>query len=148
MSAGVRIRPAGPEDAAACAALAGLCFPDPWPLSGFEDELENPDSVFLIAGESGAVSGFAAARCLAPEGELLDIAVSPGCRRQGMGAALLNAVLRGLAERGTDTVFLEVRASNAPAIALYAANGFTPCGRRKNYYTRPAEDAILMKRSL
>ena len=148
MSGALTIRPAGAPDAAAAAALAAVCFPDPWPVSGFAAELENPDSVFLVCGPPEALHGFAVARSCAPDGEILDIAVAPAARRQGLGAALLLAALQALQRRGVTDVYLEVRASNAPAIALYAANGFAPCGRRKNYYARPVEDAILMKRSL
>ena len=145
MRAAVSIRPAAPADVPAVAALAALCFSDPWPVFGFQAELDNPDSLFLVAENPDGLAGFAVARCLSPEGEILDLAVAPAGRRQGVGGALLDALLAALARRDVHAVFLEVRASNTAALALYAARGFSQCGRRKNYYTRPVEDAILMK---
>ena len=142
------IRPAALTDLAAVVQVENACFSVPWSEKSLADELQNPDSVFLAAEAGGAVCGFCSLRCLGPEAEILNVAVLPDCRRQGMGALLVSAVLAAAGSRGVDTIFLEVRASNAPAIGLYSRHGFAPCGRRKNYYERPTEDAILMKRSL
>jgi ribosomal protein S18 acetylase RimI-like enzyme len=78
----------------------------------------------------------------AGEAELLRIAVSPEARGQGLGRTLLEACQRDLAETGMDRLFLEVRASNAPAIGLYRACGWKPVGRRPGYYP-DGEDAAL-----
>ena len=77
-----------------------------------------------------------------PDGAVLS--TEPGCRRQGVADALVTGLLHRAAAIGLATVTLEVRQSNAPAIALYHKHGFVPVGRRKNYYTAPTEDAILM----
>ena len=83
-------------------------------------------------------------RVVAGEGELLRIAVHPDTRRQGVGRALLRAVLSAVADACPLGVFLEVRASNVAARHLYAREGFVEHGRRRDYYHAPREDAILM----
>jgi ribosomal protein S18 acetylase RimI-like enzyme len=87
----------------------------------------------------GVVRGWAALRSLgAGEWELLQVEVQEGFRRRGLARALLAAALEG-------TVFLEVRASNAGAIALYSTLGFAITGRRRDYYSAPREDALVME---
>jgi ribosomal-protein-alanine N-acetyltransferase len=92
------------------------------------------------------VGGYIVALDAADEGEILNLAVAPGGRRRGLGRALVDAMLDTLADRGVRHVYLEVRESNAPARALYAALGFAEAGRRKAYYRRPVEDAIVLRR--
>ena len=82
----------------------------------------------------------------ADEGEILNLAVAPSGRRHGLGRALVRDILDALARRGVRHVYLEVRESNAPARALYGAHGFQEAGRRKQYYRRPVEDAIVLRR--
>ena len=81
----------------------------------------------------------------ADEGEILNLAVSPAGRRHGLGRALVEKAVATLRERGVGQIYLEVRESNAPARALYAARGFKEVGRRKQYYRRPVEDAIVLR---
>lgn len=89
------------------------------------------------------IAGFLAARRTAPdEAEILNLAIEPRFRRRGFARRLLEYALL----RQPLTLYLEVRASNAPARALYASLGFTEYGRRPAYYSHPAEDAILMRR--
>lgn len=102
----------------------------------------------VVATEKGRLAGFAVARQVAPdEYEILNLAVDPAVRRRGLGRTLLATLLR-LPGR---TLYLEVRASNAPARALYASAGFVESGVRKGYYPglpqpdSPPEDAIVMK---
>ena len=78
------------------------------------------------------------------EGNLDNIAVAPAYRRQGVAAALIETLLRRARELSLACVMLEVRQSNAPAIALYESFGFAPVGKRKGYYEKPREDAVLM----
>lgn len=127
------------------AALERLCFPaDPWSPETFMAALENPSTAILLAqGGDGAVLGYAVLSAVLDEGNLDNIAVAPGCRRRGVADALLSA-LTGFGRENLSALMLEVRASNAPAIALYEKHGFVPVGRRKNYYDAPREDAILM----
>ena len=104
-------------------------------------------ALFLVAeADGGAVAGYVVALDAADEGEILNLAVAPSGRRHGLGRTLVEEVLDALADRGVRKVYLEVRESNAPARALYAAHGFKEAGRRKRYYRRPEEDAIVLRR--
>ncbi len=127
------------------AALEKLCFPaDPWSEALFREALDNPAVAILLAqGEGGAVLGYAVLSAVLDEGNLDDIAVHPEHRRQGVADALLGA-LTDFGREHLSALMLEVRASNAPAVALYEKHGFAAVGRRKNYYDAPREDAILM----
>ena len=127
------------------AALEQVCFPaDPWSEELFRAALENPRVCILLAQEEdGAILGYAVLSVILDEGSLDNIAVAPHCRRQGVADALLSA-LTGFGRDHLAVLMLEVRASNAPAIALYEKHGFAAVGRRKNYYSAPKEDAILM----
>ena len=127
------------------AALEKVCFPaDPWSEALFRDALGSPHTALLLAeGEDGAVLGYAVLSAVLDEGNLDNIAVAPDCRRQGVADALLS-VLTDFGRANLSVLFLEVRSSNLPAIALYEKHGFVPAGRRKNYYETPREDALLM----
>ena len=104
-----------------------------WPVA---DYLEHS---FHVAEDSGNVAGFAVWRGVGEgEWELLNLAVDPAFRRRGAGRRLVSALPAG-------RVFIEVRASNAAAQALYAASGFTVIGRRRGYYQSPPEDGIVMQ---
>ena len=100
-----------------------------------------------VLGEE--VVGFAGMQQVLDEGYITNIAVAESCRRKGLGRAMLGALIDHCRESGASFLTLEVRQSNAPAIALYESMGFLPEGRRKNFYRQPTEDAILMtKRDL
>jgi len=126
-------------------AIEQSVFADPWSTQDFRDCVSS-DALFLIAETGEGVAGYVVALDAADEGEILNLAVAPGGRRAGLGRALVKEVLAALAERGVEHVYLEVRESNAPARALYAAHGFVEAGRRKQYYRRPVEDAIVLRR--
>ena len=84
----------------------------------------------------------------ADEGEVANLAVTPRLRQRGFGLALLDSVLAEAAERGTTSLFLEVRESNAAARKLYASRNFEEVGRRKRYYRSPEEDALILRCTL
>lgn len=140
-----RIVPMTAAQLPAVAALEKVCFPaDPWSEALFQAALDNPSVAVLLAlGEGGGLLGYAVLSAVLDEGNLDNIAVAPDYRRQGVADALLSALI-GFGREHLSVLMLEVRASNAPAIALYEKHGFTPVGRRKNYYGAPKEDAILM----
>lgn len=140
-----RIVPMTAAHLPAVAALEKACFPaDPWSEGLFRDALDNPHTAILLAeGEDGAVLGYAVLSTVLDEGNLDNIAVARPARRNGVADALLSA-LTGFGREHLACLMLEVRASNAPAIALYEKHGFTAAGRRKNYYDAPCEDAVLM----
>ena len=132
---------ARPEHIPAMASLERICFPaDPWP----EEIIARWRERFIVAVEDDAVVGYAAVSSVLDEGSLDNIAVAPEYRRQGVGEALLRQVLCRGGEQGLAVFYLEVRDGNDPAIALYQKHGFVEVGRRKNYYEKPKEDAILM----
>jgi [ribosomal protein S18]-alanine N-acetyltransferase len=118
-------------------------FADPWSTQDFRDCVSF--ALFLIAEEQGEIAGYVVALEAADEGEILNLAVGEGGRRRGLGRALVEAIVSALSERGVREVYLEVRESNAAARALYAAFGFKDVGRRKAYYRRPVEDAIVLR---
>ena len=127
----------------ACEALGTACLPEGWHFASLLAETKKPGGCVLAAlDENGGLLGFLTACCVAGEGELTTIAVAPAYRRQGIAAYLLRELL---AAWGEADVYLEVRQSNAPAIALYRKLGFTEAGVRKRFYTAPEEDAVVMK---
>lgn len=115
-----------------------------WTHSQLEQELENPRTVFLVATVEQRIVGHVFAWKTLDELEILTVAVRPEHRKQGLGRALLHTLLM---TEGVTVVFLEVRASNSAARALYRSSGFQETGTRKRYY-RDGEDAVLMRRSL
>lgn len=122
--------------------------PSPWTAAQLASEHDQGGGWQFVAeaGASGRVCGFVCGRSYAGEGELLKIAVGLEYRRQGIAVQLLAHALRYLAEQGVECCFLELRAGNLPALALYERFGFRRVGLRKGYYASSLEDAILMKR--
>ena len=146
---GVMVRPAAEGDLAAIHAIECASFGDPWSLEGFRDLLEHPRAKLEVAvGAGDDVLGYAVAWYVADESEIANIAVAPRARRKGVGALLLDRILHAAAAFGAKTVFLEVRESNDEARKLYEAREFEIAGRRVQYYRKPDEDALIMRRKL
>ena len=125
--------------------LERVCFPDPWSRNMLKEELENDLAAFLVALDGqGAVAGYAGLQVVLDEGYILNVAVRPDCRRQGVAGQLLQVFLNFAKGNQLSFLTLEVRASNYAAIALYGSRGFRGVGRRKNYYEHPREDAVIM----
>ncbi len=121
-------------------------FSRPWSQDSWESELYNTTVSLVVAEtEEGYVLGYGVLGVILDEGCLEKLAVREDCRRQGVAQAILGSYLR-YGEENLAFITLEVREDNAPAIALYAKNGFTEVGRRKNYYSEVHKDAILMPR--
>ena len=120
------------------------CFSCPWSRNSLAAALirEGYDTLGLLLGDT--LVGYAVISTVFEDCDLQNLAVAPPYRRAGYGKALLNACLTRAEERGAQRVFLEVRRGNTAAIALYSSAGFAPYGVRKNYYTHPVEDAVLM----
>ncbi len=133
---------------AAVAALERLCCPDPWSETLIAGELDNPLSLWYVALCAGDVAGYAGAQAVGPQADLMNLAVDPARRRGGIAAALLRALEARLSGDGVRELFLEVRPSNAAALALYRRAGFLEAGRRKNYYLKPKEDALILRKEL
>ncbi|HNX99921.1 MAG TPA: ribosomal protein S18-alanine N-acetyltransferase [Oscillospiraceae bacterium] len=121
------------------------CFSVPWTMAQLTGQLPDGEHLFLAAvDEAGAVAGYVGAQLAADEGYISNVAVSPAYRRLGVGGALIDALKERASARTLAFLTLEVRETNAAARALYEKHGFTVVGRRKNYYEKPREDAILM----
>ena len=127
------------------AALEKLCFSDPWSENSIAYELTNRLSYWLVAVENGEVVGYIGSQSVLGESDMMNVAVHPDHRRKGIAEALVLALAKDLKERDNVCLTLEVRVSNAPAIALYEKLGFTQVGRRPNYYRNPKEDALILK---
>ncbi len=107
-------------------------------------QLASADPAAWVAELNGLLVGFLIGRVVADEFEILNMAVYRAHRRSGIGSKLLETALEFSRTAGCARVYLEVRASNGPAIALYARHGITECGRRALYYRDPVEDAVLL----
>lgn len=142
----LRILPMEERHIAQIAALERECFSSPWSEAMIREEKESECARYLIAEQDGAVCGYVGIHVILDEGYITNIAVAPACRRQGIAKRLLSALLDEMQRLAFLT--LEVRAGNAPAIALYEQFGFQNVGVRKNYYTKPCEDACLMTKWL
>ena len=128
------------------AALEKECFSSPWSEAMLEDALFDPQASFIVAeDEEGNILGYAGLHVTLDEGYIDNVAVERDARRHGVASALLDVFCRfGAAKLAFLT--LEVRASNAPAIALYEKYGFQRAGLRPKYYDKPREDAVIMTR--
>jgi ribosomal-protein-alanine N-acetyltransferase len=121
-----------------------LCFSSPWSYDSIAGELENPHAVFYVALLDGKVSGYAGMMSVAGEGYIANIAVDPLCRRKGIAASLLKKLEGYALDNGLEFLSLEVRQSNAAAISAYEDAGYKTVGKRRNFYTDPPEDGLIM----
>lgn len=155
MRAGLWLERASRDDVPALAALEADCFPHPWTLVQFEEEVSYgpPGAVLVLrtpapGGPSRGIRAYCVYRLTLDEMEILDVAVRQGWRREGLGRWLLRFALAKAARTGARRAFLEVRASNSPALALYEALGFARLSVRRGYYNEPCEDALVLGREL
>ena len=128
------------------AALERICFADPWSEMSIASELQNLWSYWLVALEDDRVIGYVGSQSSIDEADIMNVAVHPDFRRQGIAEALINRLVADLKERDIYALLLEVRVSNTPAITLYEKLGFSQVGRRKNYYHNPKEDALILRK--
>ena len=143
----IRITRATPDLLPEIAAIEQETFTDAWSEAALSESMEQPHAIFLVAEEPrGQVVGYAIAYCALDEAEVINVAVRREHRRRGYGDALLKKLIAECEARGAASIFLEVRQSNEGAIRLYEGLGFKETGTRKNYYSHPVEDALLMAR--
>lgn len=144
-------RPATLEDLTAIMALEHASFPtDAWSEAMMREELASPHGWYVVVEEAGRFVGYAGLRAArgAADADIQTITIDAGARGRGRGRALLRTLLEEAARRDVRDVFLEVRADNPVAQALYASEGFTEVGRRPRYYQPDDVDAIVMKLDL
>ena len=120
------------------------CFSAPWTEKMLRAQLDGERCVFLTALEGGTVLGYVGMTFVLDEGYISNVAVAPLWRRRGAGGALIAELIRRGRALNLAFLTLEVREGNAPAVALYAKYGFRVVGRRRGYYEKPREDALLM----
>ncbi len=144
------MRRARMEDLEAAHKMGIECFPaESWTLEGLAAELEREFAQFDVAElEGGGIIGYIIAWCVTDEVHLLQVATTPEWRRRGVANCLLDKVIESSKASGARVVFLEVRASNEAAQALYRARGFSMLGVRRGYYEQPREDAVVMASTL
>ena len=142
----ITIRKMKAEDVPQIATLEAACFSVPWDAASLAAELENPLSLWLTAAEGQTVAGYIGSQSVLGEADMMNLAVAPSHRRQGIARALVLELIRELTAAGVTCLTLEVRAGNAPALALYESLGFAEIGLRKNYYIRPREDAKILRK--
>ncbi|MCF0121561.1 MAG: ribosomal protein S18-alanine N-acetyltransferase [Oscillospiraceae bacterium] len=124
--------------------IEATSFGIPWSEGSFLSEIYSEDAHFEAALDGDTVTGYCVTHFSPDEGELYKIAVRSDLRRGGIASALMASAVAEAERRGAARLFLEVRAGNAPAIALYKKYGFVSAGVRRGYYDRPKEDALVM----
>ena len=144
------------------AGLLNLCFSDPWSEEALEESCRQGDYLqlcaWLPAGETGEgetgwtgedrfLVGYVGLKTVLDEGDITNVCIHPDWRGRGLASCLLEALLDRARQKGIDRIYLEVRTSNTPAIALYKKAGFGDVGMRKAYYEKPREDALVMCRA-
>ncbi len=142
----MNIVPMCEEHVSQVAALEVICFSDPWSEKSVASELTNPLSLWLVAVEGDNVAGYIGSQTVEGETDMMNVAVHPDWRRQGIGENLILSLVETLKEKGSHSLTLEVRASNEPAQKLYEKLRFVQVGLRKNYYRNPKEDACILQK--
>lgn len=134
-----------PDDVGEVKALLDACFgSSAWSEQSILSELEKSDSYCTVAVKDGVIVGYLAFEQIADEGSIIEVAVHPDCRRQGIAKRLIESASD--ASEGLSEVFLEVRESNMPAVALYEGLGFERIALRRDYYDAPKENAVIMRK--
>ena len=128
------------------AQLERLCFSMPWSENSIRYELTNPLALWLVAVDGDVVAGYVGSQSVMGEADMMNLAVFPDYRRQGIGEMLVKRLVEELTANAVSSLTLEVRASNTGAIELYNKLGFAQVGRRPNYYKNPKEDALILRK--
>ena len=123
------------------------CFSDPWNAQAFESGMNSPFFYGILFEEAGQVCAYACEMVVFEDAEILNVAVAPAFRRQGLGEKLLHALADFAKNKGAERLLLEVREGNSPARGLYEKQGFSAFGMRKNYY-EDGENAVVMQKTI
>lgn len=144
----VSIRRMTEADASAVASISTAAIQDSWTEKAFIDIIQNPVYLNLVAKTNDIIIGYISVSMAADEADITNIAIDSRYRRNGIADKLLQCTFEYASNEGINKIFLEVRQSNLPAIALYEKNDFITLGIRKNYYSNPKEDAIIMQKNI
>lgn len=144
-----RFRRMAPADLEAVDGIERLVYSHPWTRGNFADSLDAGYHCWVIEC-GGGLAGYCVVMIAAGEAHLLNLSIAAPLQRRGLGSALLQFAVRLAQEHGAQTVYLEVRESNAAGRALYAGHGFAEIGLRRAYYPADAgrEDAVTMEKKL
>ncbi|MDE7299480.1 MAG: ribosomal protein S18-alanine N-acetyltransferase [Lachnospiraceae bacterium] len=132
------------EDLAQVTDIEKAVFSDPWSREGFESSMQKTENLYLVVEEEGRIAAYCGLWGVAGEGQICNVAVREDARGRGLAFVMLSELLRQGREAGLSAFTLEVRVSNMAAIHVYRRLGFMGAGIRKNFYTKPNEDALIM----
>lgn len=119
-------------------------FSKPWSEKSITESFLSQSNIFFVAEINGKIVGYIGMTLSIDEGYILNVAVLPQYRKQGVGRKLVESLISFGENNKLVFITLEVRESNIPAISLYTQYGFSQVGKRKNYYSNPSEDALLL----
>lgn len=142
----ILIKPMDKSHVAQVAALEKLCFTPAWSEGSIASELDNPLSAWFVALDGSKVAGYIGSQTVIDESDMMNVAVAPEYRRQGIGETLVEVLTESLKTAGSRSLTLEVRQSNEAAQKLYEKMGFAQVGLRPNYYVSPREAALIMRK--
>lgn len=138
------ISPMTKQDTFFIAEIEKECFSEPWSQTALENELSNEGALFFTAKDSEELLGYIGMHTVLDECYIANVAVLEKHRRRKVAQRLISFSIEKAKEKNCSFISLEVRVSNAPAIALYKKMGFEPLGERKDFYTKPRENALIM----
>jgi len=146
----IDIRPMAESDIPEVAELESAIFTDSWPVVSFEEAVDDPIALNLVASLKGetAICAYLCAQVVLDEVHIHNIAVAEDYRRQGIGQELLEYAEAAGRRKGADCALLEVRVDNEPALAMYTRLGYRRIGRRRRYYRKPVCDALVLLKIL
>lgn len=128
------------------AELEKVCFHDPWSERSIASEVTNSLSCWIVAMDGDKLAGYVGSQSVLGWADMMNLAVHPDYRRQGIGETLVSKLITQLKDRDVSCLTLEVRVSNTAARQLYEKLGFTEVGRRPGYYHNPREDALILRK--
>lgn len=132
------------DDADAIAAIEAKCFAMPWGREDFWREAQNELATYIVGELDGRIVAYAGAWVSFNQAEVMNVAVEPEFRGQGIGTIIFGKLIEAVKLRGATAITLEVRPSNTAAIKLYESFGLRSVGRRRGYYLDNGEDAMIM----
>lgn len=138
------VRKMSPGDVSSVAMIEKECFSSPWTEKGLLSETENPAAEFFVLEADGCVAAYMGMHIVLDECYIANVAVKNSFRKRGYGQKLVENAVFTAKEKNCSFITLEVRVSNLPAISLYEKCGFEKVGERKNFYSSPTENALIM----